>query len=74
MKTSNFLRLDWNDLGKGLLVATGGAVLTAIQNTVSAGLLTFDWKAIGGVALAAGVSYLAKNLFTPAQLVNTVKK
>ena len=69
MKTSSLFSLDFKDLGKGLLVAIGGAAIAAIETSISAGSLTFDWKAIGGVALAAGLSYLVKNLFTPAQTV-----
>jgi hypothetical protein len=69
MKTSSLFSLDFKDLGKGLLVAVGGAAIAAIETSIQAGSLTFDWKAIGGVALAAGLSYLVKNLFTPAQTV-----
>jgi hypothetical protein len=69
MKTSSLFSLDFKDLGKGLLVAIGGAVITAIENSISAGSLTFNWKAIGSVALAAGLSYLGKNFFTPAQTI-----
>lgn len=70
MKTSPFLSLDWKDLGKGLLVAVGGAVIAAIEGAASSGsLLTYNWKTIGGVAIAAGGAYLTKNLFTPAQTV-----
>jgi len=73
MKTSPFLSLNIQDLGKGLLVAVGGAVIGAIETSLSAGHLIFDWKAIGGVALAAGLSYLGKNFFTPAQTVIPAK-
>jgi hypothetical protein len=69
MKTSSLFSLDFKDLGKGLLVAVGGAAIAAIETSIQAGSLTFDWKAIGDVALAAGLSYLVKNLFTPAQTV-----
>jgi len=73
MQTSSLFSLDFKDLGKGLLVAVGGAVIAAIETSVKAGTLTFDWKAIGGVALAAGFSYLVKNFFTPAQMVTPVQ-
>ena len=69
MKTSSLFSLDFKDLGKGLLVAIGGAVIAAIETSFQAGVLTFNWKTIGGVALAAGLSYLGKNFFTPAQVV-----
>lgn len=67
--TSSFLSLNSQDFVKGLLVAVGGAVIAVIENTVQAGSLTFDWKAIGSTALAAGVSYLGKQFFTTAKIV-----
>lgn len=70
MQTSSLFSLNLNDIGKGLLVAVGGAVIAAVQSSLSAGSLSFNWKTIGGVALAAGLSYLAKNFFTPAQIVS----
>ncbi|HEY4326400.1 MAG TPA: hypothetical protein VGN20_20620 [Mucilaginibacter sp.] len=73
MKTSSLFTLNWNDLGKGLLVAVGGAVIGAIETSVKAGSLTFDWKSIGGIALASGLAYLSKNFFTPAQTVTPAK-
>ena len=69
MKTSSLFSLNLTDLGKGLLVAVGGAVVTAVENIMQSGSLSFDWKAIASVALAAGLSYLAKNFFTPAKTV-----
>jgi len=72
MKTSSLFTLDLKDLGKGLLVAVGGAVIAAVETSIQAGSLTFSWKTIGGVALAAGLSYLGKNFFTAAQTVTPV--
>ncbi|HWZ15685.1 MAG TPA: hypothetical protein VNW95_10660 [Mucilaginibacter sp.] len=69
MKTSSLFSLDFQDLGKGLLVAIGGAIVAAIQTSVQAGTLTFNLKTIASVALAAGLSYLGKNFFTPAKTV-----
>jgi len=69
MQTSSLFSLDFKDLGKGLLVAVGGAVIAAVQSSLQDGRLTFNLKNIGGVALAAGLSYLAKNFFTPAKTV-----
>jgi hypothetical protein len=69
MKTSSLFSLNLTDLGKGLLVAVGGAAITAVENVMQSGSVSFDWKAIGSVALAAGLSYLGKNFFTPAKLV-----
>ncbi len=69
MQTSPLFSLNFKDLGKGLLVAVGGAVIAAIETSIQAGSLTFNWKTIGGVALAAGLSYLVKNLFTLLKLL-----
>lgn len=69
MQTSSLFSLDFKDLGKGLLVAMGGAIIAAIQTSVQAGTLTFNLKTIASVALAAGLSYLGKNFFTPAKTV-----
>ena len=73
MKTSSLFTLDFKDLTKGLLVAIGGAVITALQTSLESGSFAFNWRKIGGVALAAGLSYLAKNFFTPAKTVIPVK-
>jgi hypothetical protein len=72
MKTSDKYSLDLKDIGKGLIVAAGGAAVAAIQSSLSTGSLNFNWKSIGLTALAAGISYLAKNFFTPAQIVKDI--
>jgi hypothetical protein len=70
MKTSSLFSLNLKDLGKGLWVAVGGAVIAAVQTSLQAGSLTFNYKAIGSVALASGLAYLGKNFFTPAKYVS----
>jgi len=72
MKTSPLFRLDLRDAAKGLIVAVGGAVITLIENSISAGTFQLDWKKIGMAALAAGLAYLIKNFFTPSQVVTPV--
>jgi len=69
MQTSSLFSLDLTDLGKGLLVAVGGAVIAAIETSIKAGSLTLNWPSIGSIALAAGLAYLGKNFFTPAKTV-----
>jgi len=68
MKAS-FLNLNWQDLGKGLIVAVITAVLTFAYEALQAGTL-FEpgkLKAVGMTALLAAISYLLKNLFTNSQ-------
>jgi hypothetical protein len=67
MKTSSLFSLDLVDLGKGLLVAAGGALVASVESTVQSGTLTFNWHTMTSVALAAGLSYLGKNFFTPGK-------
>ena len=64
---STFLNLNVQDLVKGLIVTMLTSVLTIAYNTVSAGSLTFDWKAIGLTALTSGLAYLMKNLLTNSE-------
>lgn len=67
MKTSNFLSLNWQDVGKGLIIAILTPVLVLVQNSVDAGTLVFNWKALAMAAVGGGVAYFIKNFFTPAQ-------
>ena len=64
---STFLNLNIQDLAKGLIVTMMTSVLTIAYNTVNAGSLTFDWKAIGLTALTSGLAYLMKNLLTNSE-------
>lgn len=65
MKTfSAIFTLNVQDWLKGLLVAVLGAVISVIQTSISAEIVTFDWHKIGTVALAAGLAYLSKQFFT----------
>lgn len=65
--SSKLYSLDIKDFVKGLLVSAGSAIVTTIQNMISSG--SIDWKAIGSVALAAGVAYLVKNFFTQSHVM-----
>jgi IMP dehydrogenase/GMP reductase len=58
-----------SDFQRGLAVAILTTPLTIIYDTVTATpmVLTFDWKRILGAALAGGIGYLLKNLFTGQQ-------
>ena len=61
---SSFLRLNWFDLAKGLVVAIVAPALVVIQSVWSSGVLNLDWKQLLSVGLAGGLAYLIKNLFT----------
>jgi len=67
--TSNLFSLNTQDAIKGLVVSVFSAVITVVQNSISNGVVTFNWKEIGTVALAAGLAYLSKNFFTPSTTV-----
>lgn len=70
MKTSNFLSLNWLDLGKGLLMAVLTPAVVIVQQSIESGEFTFDWKSIALASFAGGCAYLVKNFFTkPTQNV-----
>ena len=61
---STFLNLNSTDFIKGLIMAVLSTVITVVYQTVEAGSLVFDWKAIGTMALTTALAYIMKNLFT----------
>jgi hypothetical protein len=66
MKNSKFLTLGMNDFIKGILMAIGTAILTAIYPIIQSGVLPTwpELKVILLSGLAAGITYLLKNLLT----------
>lgn len=65
--TSPFFKINAHDLLKGLVVAALSAALFTLQKLVESNglnLATTDLKAIAAAALAAGLGYLLKQLFT----------
>lgn len=64
--TSTLFHLNWADIAKGLVTAVIGAVLTAGYQALSVGG-PIDFKAMGTVALLAGLSYIIKNFFSDSQ-------
>ena len=60
---SQLFTLGWNDVGKGLLMAIIGAVLTIIYSQITS-VNGIDWGTVGQVAITAGVGYLIKNFFS----------
>ena len=51
------------DAIKGVIMAVISAVLTVILQVLQNGS-AIDWKAVGVVALIAGISYILKNFFS----------
>ena len=60
---SNFLRLNWNDIGKGLLVAVLSACFTTLYAIVQTGgaFGAAQWKLVGMAGVTAGLGYIVKN-------------
>ena len=63
MKSTMFT-IKTRDLIKGAVMAVLVPVLLIIQQSIAAGDLIFNWKAIGMAAIAGLVAYLLKNFFT----------
>lgn len=74
MKQSPLFSLNGNDVLKGLLMAVITPALFLIQQAITNGQFTFNWKQIGMAAIAGGVAYIAKNFFTPAEPTKEVTK
>jgi len=66
MANAKFLRLNWKDLVKGVVVAAGTAAGVILFPVIQSGAMPTKAQLLvaGGSALAAGGSYLLKNLFT----------
>lgn len=68
-QTSDFLRLNWQDLFKGLVVTVISAVLTTLYTSWNAGNFKIDWNDVKHVAMVTGGAYLLKNLFTDSKTI-----
>jgi len=63
MKSDRF-SINWNDILKGIYMSVILPVLAIVQNSITNGELTFNWKLIGLTAAGGFVGYLLKNFFT----------
>ena len=64
---SNFFRLDWKDISKGLAVAVLGVVIASVNEffgECGIDVMCYDWQGILKLASSAGGAYLLKNLFS----------
>jgi hypothetical protein len=65
MKDSKLFSVNMKDFLKGLLMSVLTPVIVIIEQSVSAGSLTFDWKVITLAAIGGFLAYMTKNFFTP---------
>lgn len=73
---SSFGKINWYDILKGFLIAAGTVVLTGIASILQAGEFP-EWSKLSGLlmtGLAAGVTYLVKNIFTNSDNVLAKKE
>ena len=64
---SGFLKLNFSDISKGLVVAVAIVVLGGLQQMVTAhgfDFASYDWSSLFDLAWKAFVAYLSKNLLT----------
>jgi hypothetical protein len=63
---SQFLKLNANDLFKGVLVIVGTAILTAILPMLQSGKIPTleELKVVVLASVSAGITYFLKNLLT----------
>jgi hypothetical protein len=64
MKTSNFLSLNWLDLGKAILLAVIVIILNFAQKVLIPSLNISPETKMFAIA---GIGYLIKNFFTPTK-------
>ena len=72
--TSEQYTIGWKDGLRSLLIAVVTPVIDVIIQSLNEGSLTFDWKRIAVTGLSAGLAYLAKNYFTPSEIVIAKKE
>ena len=64
---SKLFQLNWQDFGRGLVVAVITAILTALSTMINENGLMFsagDFQLIIQVGITAGIGYLIKNFST----------
>lgn len=73
MKTSKFLSLNLADILKGLVIAILTPAIVIVQQSLEAGVLTFEWKSILTASIGGGLAYLLKNFLTPQKEVKDIQ-
>lgn len=64
MEQSKFLSLGFRDFLRGFVMAVLTPVFVIIQQSLDAGILTFNWQSIAMAAVAGALAYITKNVFT----------
>ena len=64
MEQSKFLSLGFRDFLRGFVMAVLTPVFVIIQQSLDAGILTFNWTSIAMAAVAGALAYITKNVFT----------
>ncbi len=64
MEQSKFLSLGFRDFLRGFVMAILTPVFVIIQQSLDAGILTFNWTSIAMAAVAGALAYITKNVFT----------
>jgi len=57
------------DLLRGLVMAVLTPAVLILQQSLEAGVMVFNWKAIGMASVAGGFAYLVKNVFEPTKSI-----
>lgn len=70
---SEQFKLQSRDFFWGAILAVGAAIVPIIQESITKGDLTFDWKSIGVTASGTFVAYVAKKFFDPAKVITQYK-
>ena len=66
--------LQGRDLFRGLIMAVLTPAVLVLQQSLDAGVLVFNWKAIGMASIAGGFAYLVKNFLEPTKVIELKKK
>jgi hypothetical protein len=64
--------LQWRDIARGLIMAILTPAVLIVQQSVEAGILTFNWHSIAMASVAGGIAYLVKNFFEPTKVIQKV--
>lgn len=67
MRKSDFLKLNFKDIARGLFMAIATPIVVVLQQVLDSGVWKFNWKLLAMAGVAGGFSYLVKNFFTDSK-------